>query len=336
MTAYLRLVVDTAQGNAAQLPVQRTGYAHGDGGLADTGRAHQADDLPGHIGRKLLDRKSFKDAFLDLFQAKVVLVQNSLSGLDIQTLLGLFAPGQLQRRVQIVADDGGLGGAIGLLCQTLDFLHKFFFYFVGELQRLDLLAVFLDLRLVVALTQLRADDLHLLPQEIVPLALVNALLGLVLDAVFQPQHLQLLGHELVGHLQAVDGMQILQHAHFLRIAEGRRLGQKVCDQARIVSGENFQHHVLHRALGQVGKLVKQLRGLPFQRLDLRRTGRVFQLRHRLGPGAEVGRFFHDLRDPGAVLAIDQNTDRISGHLQNLPYMGNSAHGVQILQLRVIL
>ena len=131
-------------------------------------------------------------------------------------------------------------------------------------------------------------------------------------------------------------MQILQHAHFFRIAEGRRLGQKVCDQAGIVSGENFQHHVLHRALGQVGKLVKQLRGLPFQRLDPRSAGGIFQIGYRLGPGAEIGRCFHNIRDLGAVFAVDQDADCISGHLQDLPHMGNSAHGVQILQLRVIL
>lgn len=51
VAADLRLVVDAAQGDAGQLPVEGPGHAHGDGGLAHAGRAHQAEDLPLSWGR---------------------------------------------------------------------------------------------------------------------------------------------------------------------------------------------------------------------------------------------------------------------------------------------
>ena len=46
VAANFGLIVDTAQGDARQLPVQAPGDAEGDGCLADAGGAHQAKDLP--------------------------------------------------------------------------------------------------------------------------------------------------------------------------------------------------------------------------------------------------------------------------------------------------
>ena len=47
------VIVDTAQGDACQLPVQAPGDAEGDGCLADAGGAHQAKDLRRRIRRQL-------------------------------------------------------------------------------------------------------------------------------------------------------------------------------------------------------------------------------------------------------------------------------------------
>ena len=48
VAADLRLVAHAAQGDADELAAQRPGDALADGGLADAGRADEAEDRPAH------------------------------------------------------------------------------------------------------------------------------------------------------------------------------------------------------------------------------------------------------------------------------------------------
>ena len=104
----LRLVADAAQRDAGQLTIHGPGHGHGNGGLSHTGRAHQADHLPLQLRGQLLDGQELQDALLHLLQPIVVLVQHLAGSLHADPLPGLFAPGQLQAYIQIVADHGGL------------------------------------------------------------------------------------------------------------------------------------------------------------------------------------------------------------------------------------
>ena len=64
------------------------------GGLADTRRADQADDLALDIRIELADGQNFQNALLDLFQTIVVMVQH-LAGMGlVQIVLGKDVPGR--------------------------------------------------------------------------------------------------------------------------------------------------------------------------------------------------------------------------------------------------
>ena len=108
MAADLRLVVDAAQGDAGHIPVNGLRHTGGNGGLAHAGRTYQTEDLSLQLRRQLLDGQKFQDALLYLVQAVVVGIQDLAGRLHVHPLLRLLAPGQLQHRVQIVADHGGL------------------------------------------------------------------------------------------------------------------------------------------------------------------------------------------------------------------------------------
>ena len=336
VAADLRLVVDAAEGDTRELPVERAGDAHGNGRLAHARRADQTDDLPRQLRRKLLDRQYFQDPFLDLFQTEVVLIQNFARGAHVAALLRAGVPRQLQRHIQIIPDDGGLRRAEGLLHQALQFLVEFFSDLLRKRQLFDFLAVFVEFRLVVALAQLIADDLHLLAQEIVALTLVDVLLGLILKLVFHAQNLQLMRKELVGDLQTAHGVPLLQNAHLLGKAVGRALAHQVGDIAGVVGCQNFQHRLLYGTLRQIRKLVKKLRRLPHQRLDLRRALHILRIRDGLHTRTEIGIGLLDLRHLCAALAHDQNAHGVARHFQHLPHLRDRADRIEIVKGRIVL
>lgn len=80
---------------------------------------------------------------------------------------------------------------IWLLFQPLQLLVELLIGLLRQVELLDLLAVFIDLRVLVVFAELAADDFELLTQIIIALALVNALLRLLLQLGLEAQDLQL-------------------------------------------------------------------------------------------------------------------------------------------------
>ena len=142
---------------------------------------------------------------------------------DIDLFLRPGVPRQVQADIQIVPDDRRLGRTLGLLGQPGDLLQQLFLCVLGKLQGLDLLPVFVQLVVLVLLTQLGADDLELLPELVILLALVDALLGALIELALDAQDLQLLRQQPVGQLQPLDRVQLLEDLHFLLIAKRRVL-----------------------------------------------------------------------------------------------------------------
>ena len=108
VTAYLRLVVNAAQGNTNVLPAQRFGDGAADGGLTHSWRAVKADYLPLDLGSQGTHGDYLHDTLLDLLQTVVVLVKLLLHLVDIQLILGVYVPRKLKHRVEISADNPSL------------------------------------------------------------------------------------------------------------------------------------------------------------------------------------------------------------------------------------
>ena len=188
VTPDFRLIVDAAQRNTHQLAVGGPGHTLRNAGLAGARGADKAEQPALDLRAQLLHRQVFADAFLHLFQAIVILVQD-LSGLgNIHGFMGGFAPGDLQAHVQIAADHRRLRGAEGLLGKAAQLLVQPFPDLIAYGQRLDLRPVSLN---VVILTQLGLDSLHFFPEIVFPLVAVDRLLGRVVQFFFNVQHVQL-------------------------------------------------------------------------------------------------------------------------------------------------
>ena len=78
MAANLGLVAHAAERHAHELASGRLGDRLAERGLADAGRADQAEDRSGQLVGALLHREVLDDALLDLLQAVVIGVEDLL------------------------------------------------------------------------------------------------------------------------------------------------------------------------------------------------------------------------------------------------------------------
>ena len=150
----------------------------------------------------------------------MVLVEYPLGPAQVEVVLGIFAPGQVHHRLQVVQQHIEVGALRIQVVQLVGFLVEVFghlirpFLVLGLLQQLGLLGR----RLAVG--YLRLQVLDLLLQEVVALLLVDVLARLVADVGLQRLQVNLavdvLHHREEALLDAVDANQ----ADFLLDGEG--------------------------------------------------------------------------------------------------------------------
>ena len=115
VAADLRFIVHAAERNARKLSVERSCDRDGNRRFANAGRADQAENLPRKLGRQLPHGERLQNPLFDLLKAKVIVIENFCRCLHVQPLFCPLVPRKLQHEVQIVPDDGGLGGVLLLL-----------------------------------------------------------------------------------------------------------------------------------------------------------------------------------------------------------------------------
>ena len=91
MPAYLSLIPHAAEGHTHELAAQRPRDGHAERGLADAGRAHEAEDGSLLARVELHYREVLDDALLDLLQVIMVLVEDDLGALQIDLCHGWIA-----------------------------------------------------------------------------------------------------------------------------------------------------------------------------------------------------------------------------------------------------
>ena len=80
-------------------------------GLADAGRADEAEDRALLVLLQLADGEVLEDALLDLLEAVVVLVEDLADLRDLEVVRRLTVPRQIEDPVEVGADDRVLGRA---------------------------------------------------------------------------------------------------------------------------------------------------------------------------------------------------------------------------------
>ena len=205
MAADLRFVMRAAEADPDEFARRRARDALAERGLADPGRSDKAQDRAAPARVELLDRQEFEDAALDLFEAVMVLIEDTAGFGHVNRGRLLGDPGQLDQPFEIGARHRVFAGRFGhafeprqlLLRVRLDLLRH-----PGLFDLLAQLGDFLALR-VVALAQFLLDRLQLFAQQEFALAIVDRLLGAVADLPRQPQHFEAVGQHLGDAVEPV-------------------------------------------------------------------------------------------------------------------------------------
>ena len=326
MASDVRLVVDTTQGNANHLSIQTLGNGIGDGGLAHTGRAHQAENLGRHMGRQLPDGNGLQNSLLHLFQAEMVMLQNLGGCLDIQTLLGRLIPGQIKHSIQIAPEHGSLRRAKGLLSQLLQILQKLFFVFFFQVEALDFGHVLVKVLVLLPFSQLIPDDPHLFPEIVVPLILVDGGAGLILNLGLQLEHFNFSGQVSNGQFQPSGGIELQQELGLLFKIQAGILGNGICHKAVLVAGQHPKLHHLGRMLTELHISIIKRTGLPTQGFSSWRIG-LLRAGNGLHNGAQIGLCLPHFHNSGPGHAGDQHPQIFLRGVQELLYPNHRTHGI---------
>ena len=107
VTADLRLIVHAAQRKANEFASGRLGDRPAKRGLADAGRADQAQNRPGQLVGALLDREVFDDPLLDLVETVMIIVENLLGKFEVLLDPGALGPRDRKEPVEVIAHHSG-------------------------------------------------------------------------------------------------------------------------------------------------------------------------------------------------------------------------------------
>ena len=336
VAANLGLVPDATQRNARKFAAQRPGNRNGHRGLADTGRADQADDLAVFVFGQLLNGKLLDDALLDLVKAVVVLVQPGAYAPQIQTVVRFLVPRQVQTGVKVVAYDCRLRGRGRHVGEPGNLLEQRLGNLLVQVQRLDLLAVFHGLAEdVLPFSQLILNGLELLAQVVFAMVLIHLLLDLRTDLLLHMQDVDFPAQQRDELLQTLHRGKTAQNGLLAVVLEVEVGGHIVGQGAWLLDGEHRQHH-LGRELGQIHGIFLE-NGLQLAHSP---QSRRFVLNGRLRDGLHCDKVEllarDQLQNAAAGHAFDQHAVVVVGDAKHLLDDGNGADVVELPEPRIVV
>ncbi|MCA9682910.1 MAG: PAS domain-containing protein, partial [Myxococcales bacterium] len=183
VAADLGLVTDAAEADADEAATDGPGHALAQRGLADAGRARQAQDRPLLRGVELEHGHVLEDPLLDLLEVVVVLVEDVADRADLELVLGGDRPGQIDQPLEVGPRDRVLGARRLHLLEPVELLEGDLLGLLRHLGVGDLLLELVGLGvLVVDLAELALDRLELLTQHVLALRVAHLFLDLGVDA----------------------------------------------------------------------------------------------------------------------------------------------------------
>ena len=225
VAADLGLVAHAAERDAHELPLHRPRDRLAERRLADAGRADEAEDRPLHVAFQLADGEVLDDAFLDLVEVVVVLVEHAARFDRIEAIFG-GRPTTAHR-----AASRCRSGASGtratppvMRSRRFDLAHGDGVDRLGQLGVLDALAQLRQL-VAFAFAQLLLDRLQLLAQVVLTLRVGHLLLRLRLDLALQLEQRDL------ARQRRGDRLQLLERGRSPRAAPACRPASCRCSVA---------------------------------------------------------------------------------------------------------
>ena len=334
MPADLGLVAHAADADALELAAHRLGDAVAEARLAHAGRADEAQDRPVQVVLEPAHGQELEDAVLDLLEVVVVAVEDLAGVRHVQVVLAVHVPGQGDDPVQVRADDGVLGALRRDVAEAVELPAGRLVGLLRERQLLDLLADLVDLRLLlVGLAELLLDGAHLLPQEVLALALVDLAAHVALDLGAQLQDVELaredadeLAHALLDVVLFEQRLLVVRlDAHGAGDEERERPGTFDVGRGHLELFGQVRHQRddLAEDAQQAGAQRLRLLGLGGHVLDL------------LGARHQVRLLAHVLLDADALQALHQDAHGAVGQLDHLVRQADGADRIEQVRPRCL-
>ncbi len=193
------------------------------------------------LGAQLAHGEVLDDPVLDVVEAGVVGVEHGAGVHQVEVVLGPLVPRDLEDGVEPGAHPAVLGALLGHALQpvdlaadgVVDLLRQFG---VGELRPV------LAHHVVSALAKLVADRLHLLAEEVLALALLDAPGGVLADLGAQLELGQRLVHPAEHLVESIGDIEGLQDLDLLLHAEVGGVGGEIGELAGVVDVQDALRH----------------------------------------------------------------------------------------------
>ena len=275
-----------------------------------------------------------KDAFLDLLQAIVIVIEDLRRLLDVDGVFRLLIPRQGEQPFDIVADDTRLGVCIAHVLEPVELAVD------GLVHALRVLAVeerpvILDDvgHDVILVAELLADDLELLAQVVVALGFVHLLADFDIDVLLHAQELDLMREVVREQLEAVPYVDALEQVLARIDLEVQMARNEVGQPASVVDDGDGDERVGRDALREFDPFLEEVDDGARRDLDVHRS--VDWVGVDLGLGFIVVLEPVVIVDACALLALDEHADRAPRQFDELIDDGNCAVVVEILAARVV-
>jgi hypothetical protein len=259
----------------------------------------------------------------------VVLVEHLPRVGDVEVVIGLHRPGEVEQPVEVGSDHAVLRGRGWQPLQPRQLAIRGLPGVLGQPRGLHSLPQLVDLGLlIVALPELLLDRLQLLPQEVLALVAIDLRLDLRLDPGPELDHIELASQDLREPAQALAHVDLFQQPLLLLGGDAERAGDQVPERGGIVE---VRHRHL-QLLGQVGDLLDDLGEgalhVAGQRLEL--GGGLDHVRKLGDPRHQIGLLGDVLLDPDPLGALHQDPNRPVGNLQHPGHHPGHADVVELL------
>jgi len=217
VSAYLRFVVHAAQRHPHELARERLGDALAERGLADPGRADEAQDRRVAFRVELAHREYSRMRFFTC-SSRNDPRRGCAAPPPCRSRRARALPRQLGQPVEISAHHRVLARGVRHALQALQFLHRLLLDLLRHAGLGDGFLELLDLGglAFVAFAQLLLDRLHLLAQEVFALGVVQARLRALVDLARELEHLQAVRKVLQHAVQALLQVHRLEQRLLLR------------------------------------------------------------------------------------------------------------------------
>ncbi len=334
VAADFRLVAQAAEGDAGELAPEGIGDAFAEGGFADAGRADEAEDGAFEFLLELDDGEEFEEAVFDFGQAEVLFVEDALGFGEVNLVLGLLQPRQVDDPVEVMAGEAVFGHGGGHLREALQFLHGDFAGFGREFGFLDAFAEGFDFGVaLLGVAEFALDGVELFAQEEVALRFGEGGGDFGLDFGSQVQQFHLAVQKRQELLEAVlDGVIFEELLAFVE-GEVEVGGDEVGEEAGALDVEGGELDLLGEAGGLFDDFLKVVVGVAGERGELH--GFLLGVAPDFEVGAEVGLLSRVIFDADAPEAFDEDADGVVGEFQHLEHSGRAPVLEHLLRFRIV-